>query len=205
MSDAIASLRRAYSHNDGANVIAERWPPWGQGMSDDAGQSPASGSPVGVNEIPLSSALRAYGPAPPVCRIERRTSARRAVAISARNGALAIRILLSAHFGIRGGKHRMRDHLGIAPWVAGKSTVANIDGLGIPAKQIVHRAEPRGCEAIGPVKAQRPLQPRQCLRGSTCPHQDASAVGIVVGIARIDLERAVDLCERRGRSASGKD
>jgi deferrochelatase/peroxidase EfeB len=30
-------LRRAYSYNDGANVIAERWPPWRQGMSYDAG------------------------------------------------------------------------------------------------------------------------------------------------------------------------
>jgi deferrochelatase/peroxidase EfeB len=30
-------LRRAYSFNDGANVIAERWPPWRQGMSYDAG------------------------------------------------------------------------------------------------------------------------------------------------------------------------
>ena len=39
MSDAIASLRRAYSHNDGANVIAERWPPWGQGMSMTPGRA----------------------------------------------------------------------------------------------------------------------------------------------------------------------
>jgi deferrochelatase/peroxidase EfeB len=30
-------LRRAYSYNDGANVTAERWPPWRQGMSYDAG------------------------------------------------------------------------------------------------------------------------------------------------------------------------
>jgi len=30
-------LRRAYSYNDGANVIAERWPPWRQGMEFDAG------------------------------------------------------------------------------------------------------------------------------------------------------------------------
>ena len=30
-------LRRSYSYNDGANVIAERWPPWRQGMEFDAG------------------------------------------------------------------------------------------------------------------------------------------------------------------------
>jgi deferrochelatase/peroxidase EfeB len=30
-------LRRAYSYNDGANVTAERWPPWRQGMMFDAG------------------------------------------------------------------------------------------------------------------------------------------------------------------------
>lgn len=30
-------LRRAYSYNDGANLTAERWPPWKQGMEWDAG------------------------------------------------------------------------------------------------------------------------------------------------------------------------
>jgi deferrochelatase/peroxidase EfeB len=30
-------LRRAYSYDDGANFIAERWPPWRQGMEFDAG------------------------------------------------------------------------------------------------------------------------------------------------------------------------
>ena len=30
-------LRRAYSYNDGVNFIAERWPPWRQGMEYDAG------------------------------------------------------------------------------------------------------------------------------------------------------------------------
>ena len=30
-------LRRPYSYNDGANVTAERWPPWRQDMEFDAG------------------------------------------------------------------------------------------------------------------------------------------------------------------------
>jgi len=30
-------LRRSYSYNDGANMTAERWPPWKQGMEFDAG------------------------------------------------------------------------------------------------------------------------------------------------------------------------
>ncbi|MBV8399644.1 MAG: Dyp-type peroxidase, partial [Acetobacteraceae bacterium] len=30
-------LRRAYSYNDGVSFIAERWPPWRQGMQYDAG------------------------------------------------------------------------------------------------------------------------------------------------------------------------
>jgi deferrochelatase/peroxidase EfeB len=30
-------LRRAYSYNDGVNMVAERWPPWKQGMEYDAG------------------------------------------------------------------------------------------------------------------------------------------------------------------------
>jgi deferrochelatase/peroxidase EfeB len=30
-------LRRGYSYNDGANVVAERWPPWRQAMEYDAG------------------------------------------------------------------------------------------------------------------------------------------------------------------------
>ena len=37
MTGGARILRRAYSYNDGANVIAERWPPWRQGMSYDAG------------------------------------------------------------------------------------------------------------------------------------------------------------------------
>jgi deferrochelatase/peroxidase EfeB len=30
-------LRRGYSYNDGLNFIAERWPPWRQGLEYDAG------------------------------------------------------------------------------------------------------------------------------------------------------------------------
>jgi deferrochelatase/peroxidase EfeB len=30
-------LRRGYSYNDGVNLLAERWPPWHQGMEYDAG------------------------------------------------------------------------------------------------------------------------------------------------------------------------
>jgi deferrochelatase/peroxidase EfeB len=30
-------LRRAYSYDDGANFVAERWPPWRQAMEFDAG------------------------------------------------------------------------------------------------------------------------------------------------------------------------
>ncbi|HEY0308740.1 MAG TPA: Dyp-type peroxidase [Acidobacteriaceae bacterium] len=32
-----AMLRRSYSYNDGVNFIAERWPPWRQGLEYDAG------------------------------------------------------------------------------------------------------------------------------------------------------------------------
>ena len=30
-------LRRGYSYNDGLSMIAERWPPWRQGLEYDAG------------------------------------------------------------------------------------------------------------------------------------------------------------------------
>jgi deferrochelatase/peroxidase EfeB len=36
-NDGARILRRAYSYNDGANVTAERWPPWRQEMEFDAG------------------------------------------------------------------------------------------------------------------------------------------------------------------------
>jgi deferrochelatase/peroxidase EfeB len=35
--DGSRILRRAFSYNDGANITAERWPPWHQGMEFDAG------------------------------------------------------------------------------------------------------------------------------------------------------------------------
>ena len=36
-NDGAQILRRPYSYNDGVNFIAERWPPWRQGMEYDAG------------------------------------------------------------------------------------------------------------------------------------------------------------------------
>ena len=36
-NDGIQILRRGYSYNDGVNFVAERWPPWRQGMEYDAG------------------------------------------------------------------------------------------------------------------------------------------------------------------------
>jgi deferrochelatase/peroxidase EfeB len=35
--DGVRVLRRSYSYDDGANLTAERWPPWRQGMEFDAG------------------------------------------------------------------------------------------------------------------------------------------------------------------------
>ncbi len=37
MNDGMKILRRPYSYNDGANVVAERWPPWREGLEYDAG------------------------------------------------------------------------------------------------------------------------------------------------------------------------
>jgi len=37
MNDGIKILRRPYSYNDGANITAERWPPWREGLEYDAG------------------------------------------------------------------------------------------------------------------------------------------------------------------------
>ncbi len=36
-NDGVQILRRGYSYNDGINFIAERWPPWRQGLEYDAG------------------------------------------------------------------------------------------------------------------------------------------------------------------------
>ncbi len=36
-NDGARILRRPYSYNDGANFVAERWPPWRQGLEYDAG------------------------------------------------------------------------------------------------------------------------------------------------------------------------
>jgi deferrochelatase/peroxidase EfeB len=36
-NDGARILRRAFSYDDGANFVAERWPPWKQGMAFDAG------------------------------------------------------------------------------------------------------------------------------------------------------------------------
>jgi deferrochelatase/peroxidase EfeB len=36
-NDGARILRRGYSYNDGTNFIAERWPPWKQGLEYDAG------------------------------------------------------------------------------------------------------------------------------------------------------------------------
>jgi deferrochelatase/peroxidase EfeB len=36
-NDGARILRRSYSYNDGVNIVAERWPPWHQGLEYDAG------------------------------------------------------------------------------------------------------------------------------------------------------------------------
>ena len=90
----------------------------------------------------------------------------------------------------------MRDHLVAAPGVAGKGTVAGVDGLDEPVQQIISHAEPVGCEAVGRIGAKSAFEPGQGLRGSARPHQNGPAIGKVVRIARIDLERAIDLSER---------
>jgi deferrochelatase/peroxidase EfeB len=36
-NDGARVLRRSYSYNDGITMVAERWPPWKQGMEYDAG------------------------------------------------------------------------------------------------------------------------------------------------------------------------
>ena len=36
-NDGSQILRRSYSFNNGANFVAERWPPWRQGIEVDAG------------------------------------------------------------------------------------------------------------------------------------------------------------------------
>jgi deferrochelatase/peroxidase EfeB len=36
-NDGATILRRSYAYNDGANIVAERWPPWHQGMEYDSG------------------------------------------------------------------------------------------------------------------------------------------------------------------------
>jgi deferrochelatase/peroxidase EfeB len=36
-NDGAAMLRRSYSYNNGANFVAERWPPWHQGIEYDSG------------------------------------------------------------------------------------------------------------------------------------------------------------------------
>ncbi len=36
-NDGAQILRRSYSYNDGANFVAERWPPWHQGIEYDSG------------------------------------------------------------------------------------------------------------------------------------------------------------------------
>ena len=107
------------------------------------------------------------------------------------NGALAIRILLSAELRVGGRKHWMREHLGVATRVAGQGSVARIDALAVPADKVIRHAELRRRPPVGAIKAQRPFQPRDPLRSLTRPYQNAAAVGIGTGIARIDFERAV--------------
>jgi deferrochelatase/peroxidase EfeB len=37
MNGGAQILRRAYAYNNGVDMIAERWPPWRQGLEYDAG------------------------------------------------------------------------------------------------------------------------------------------------------------------------
>ena len=53
----------------------------------------------------------------------------------------------------------------------------------------------QSCPGIGAVEAERAFEPGHSLGGSARPHQDVPRDLIAIGIARIDLERTVDLPE----------
>ncbi len=56
-NDGAQMLRRSYSYNDGVTFIAERWPPWRQGMMYDAGLLF-----VCYQRDPRASFVRIFGP-----------------------------------------------------------------------------------------------------------------------------------------------
>src|SRR5262249_21574386 len=91
----------------------------------------------------------------------------------------------------------MRQHLGVASWVAGEGAITGGHRVVVAAEKIICHAEPGRREVAGAVKTKRPFEPWQALCGSARPYRDAAAVSIVVGIARIDFERTIELPESK--------
>jgi hypothetical protein len=85
------------------------------------------------------------------------------------NGALAVGILLSAHFRVGGCKYRTREHRRVASRAAAR------------------RRSHRRCQT------ERTFEPRQFFLGSAA-RTDIPAVGIIIRIAGIDLEGARSSC-----------
>src|SRR5690349_2025840 len=91
----------------------------------------------------------------------------------------------------------MHNHLGVQSWIVGKGAIAGGDGVRVPTQKVVRCAEPCSGKTVGSIKAKRAFEPRERLAGSTCPHQDRSAIGEILRVTRIDLQRAIDLRKRK--------
>src|ERR1700730_7244762 len=98
---------------------------------------------------------------------------------------------------VDGRQGRVREHLSIAPRVARKRTIARIDRLVVAADKVIRHAKPSDGKPVGAVEAKGSFEPWQALRGLAGPHRDGAAVSIVVGVARINFERAVESPESK--------
>src|SRR5438874_9661104 len=86
----------------------------------------------------------------------------------------------------------MCKELSVSSGGAGQGAVKCLDGLGVALQEIIRHAQVQSCPSVGAVEAERPFEPGHGIGGFACKYQNDPAISIAIGIARIDLERAVD-------------
>ena len=129
--------------------------------------------------------LRAELRGKPLCIEERRQSDN--------GGPFAFGIRISANLGISRCEDRMCLDLWGASVHAGQGPIRCLNGTVVAVEEIIRHPDVHSCPSTGAVEAKRSFEPGDGLNGFARKHQNGSALNVAFRIARIDLERPVDL------------
>ena len=111
------------------------------------------------------------------------------------DGALAVRLLLSSEPRKGGGAYGV-SHQPVHPArIMRQGTIEHVEGFAVLREEIFGDAKIDKYPGVRAAQTERPFEPRHGLCGLACPLQNAAPRPIAFGIARVDGECLIDLCQ----------